>query len=176
MSDLRQFVMPRFRRSRRVLRTRLRRLRDDSGSAVVELGLTLAIVGVPILLGTAHFGTLLMDSIKVTNAAHAGAEYGMQSATYAGDTSYIQAEAQTDSGMGTNLTVTPTVYYVCSTAIGGTQYTTHASAISACTGGSNHPLEFLQVVASTTVTPAISFPGAANSVTLSSTSVMEVEE
>src|ERR1035441_5836107 len=126
MSDLRQLVLLHLRRRRRILRSQLRPLRDEAGSALVELGLMLAILGVPLLLTTAHFAILLTDSIIVANAAHAGAEYGMQSATFAGDTAYIQTEAQDDSGMGTNLTVTPTVFYACSTAIGGTQYSTHA--------------------------------------------------
>jgi len=176
MSDLRQFVLIRVRRRRRVLRAQLRLLRDDAGGALIELGLMLAIVGVPLLLATAHFAVLLTDSIIVANAAHAGAEYGMQSATFAGDTAYIQTEAQDDSGMGSNLTVTPTVFYVCSTAIGGTQYSTHAAATAACSGGNTHALEFLQVIASATVTPAVQVPGFANTVTLSSTSIMEVEE
>lgn len=159
-----------------MLRAQRKLLRDDAGSALIELGLMLAILGVPLFLATAHFAVLLTDSIIVANAAHAGAEYGMQSATFAGDTSYIQTEAQDDSGMGTNLTVTPTVFYACSTAIGGTQYSVHATATAACTGGNNHALEFIQVVASATITPAMRVPGFANTVTLSSTSIMEVEE
>jgi len=111
----------------------------------------------------------------VSNAAHAGAEYAMTSATYASDTSYIVTAAQEDaSGLGATLNVTPTVFFACSNAIGGTQYTTQSAATSGCTSG--HSLEFVQVVASATVTPVLSVPGLAKSVTLSSTSVMEVEE
>jgi hypothetical protein len=176
MCDIRQFVLLRLRRPQQALQARLGLLCDDAGSALVELGLMLSFVGVPLLLATTHFAVLLTDSIIIANAAHAGAEYGMQSATYAGDTSYIQTEAQDDSGMGTNLTVTPTVFYACSTAIGGTQYTVHATATAACTGGTNHALEFIQVVASSSITPTVHVPGFANTVTLSSTSIMEVEE
>jgi Flp pilus assembly protein TadG len=154
---------------------RCERLRDESGSALIELAFTLAILGVPLLLGTVHFSILLIDSMIVANAAHAGAEYGMVSSTYASDTSYIQAAAQEDaSGLGTTLTVTPTTFYVCSTAIAGTQYSTQSAASAACTG--SHSLEFLQVLASATVTPVLSFPGFPNSVALSCTSIMEVEE
>lgn len=154
---------------------RCKRLRDDAGSALIELALTLGILGVPLLMGTVHFSILLIDSIIISNAAHAGAEYGMVSATYASDTSYIQTAAQEDaSGLGTTLTVTPTVFYVCSTAIAGTQYSTQSAATAACS--SSHALEFLQVVASATVTPVLGFPGFPNSVNLSSTSIMEVEE
>jgi Flp pilus assembly protein TadG len=163
-------------RRRLALLARIGWLRDESGSALIELALTLSIVGVPLLLGTSHFAILLINSIKVTNAAHAAADYGMQSATVAGDTSQMQTEAQVDSGMGTNLVVTPTVFYACSAAIGGTQYSAHTAAVAACTGGNNHALEFIQVVASADVTPGVRVPGFPDTVTLSSTSIMEVEE
>lgn len=174
MIDVRQSVPVCLYRCRRALGTSLRRLRDESGSAIVELGLSLSIVGVPLLLGTVHFGTLLMDSIAVSNAAHAGAEYAMESSNDAQNTALIQSTAQDDSGMGTNLTVTSTPFYVCSTAIAGTQYTTAALAATPCSA--SHVLEFVQVVASDTVTPPLTFPGAANSVTLTGKSIMEVEE
>jgi Flp pilus assembly protein TadG len=151
------------------------RLRDESGSALIELALTMSLLGVPLLLATVHFSILLIDAMVISNAAHAGAEYGMTSATYASDTSYIQTAAQNDaSGLGATLNVTPTVFFACSNAIGGTQYTTQSAATSGCTSG--HTLEFVQVVASATVTPVLSVPGLAKSVTLSSTSIMEVEE
>lgn len=153
-------------------------MRDESGSALVELALTLSIVGVPLLLGTAHFAVLLVNSIIVSNAAHAGAEYGMQSSTYAANSNIanIQAAARDDSGLGTNLNVTSNVFYDCSLAIGGSEYTTAAAANTVCTGSSGHTLEFIQVTASATVTPVAHVPGFPNTVTLSSTSVMEVQE
>jgi Flp pilus assembly protein TadG len=175
MPSARKSLLYRVDRSRRMLLLVCRRLRCESGSALIELALTLGILGVPLLLGTVHFSILLIDSMVVSNAAHAGAEYGMASATYASDTSYIVTAAQEDaSGLGATLNVTPTIFYVCSTAIAGTQYTTQSAANTACS--SSHSLEFLQVVASSTVTPVLSFPGFPNSVTLSSTSIMEVEE
>jgi Flp pilus assembly protein TadG len=173
MCDLRQGVL-------RLLRTSglldlCERLRDESGSALIELAVTMSLLGVPLLLATVHFSLLLVDAMIISNAAHAGAEYGMTSATYASDTSYIVTAAQNDaSGLGTTLNVTPTVFFACSNAIGGTQYTTQSAATTGCTSG--HTLEFVQVVASATVTPALSVPGLAKTVTLSSTSVMEVEE
>jgi hypothetical protein len=154
-----------------------RGLRAEAGSALVELGLMLGFLGVPLLLGVGHFGVLLLDSIEITNAAHAGAEYAMRSSTFAEENPGIIAAAQNESSrIASNLTVTPTIFYACSNAIGGTQYSTQTLANAACTGGSSHSLEFIQVIASATVTPPVKAPGFANSVTLSSTSVMEVEE
>jgi Flp pilus assembly protein TadG len=156
---------------------RYMRLRDDRGSALVELGLMLGFLGVPLLLATVYFATLLMDDIEIANAAHAGAMYGMQSSTFAEHTSGIVTAAQGETyRFGSNLNVATTIYYACSNAIAGTQYTTQAAANTACTGGTTHPLEFISVTASTSVNPPGSFKGWADPITMSSTSVMEVEE
>lgn len=158
--------------SRRSLREALR---EEAGAALIELAFIMAFLGLPLFMGTVHFGWLAVDSIIVSNAAHAGAEYAMTSSTFAEDSANVITAAQDDAyGLGGSLTVTPTVFYVCSTAIGGTQYSTQAAANTACS--SSHSLQFVQVVASIAVTPPCKFPGAANTVTLSSTSIMEVEE
>jgi len=155
-------------------------LRDDSGSALIELAFIFALLGVPLLAGTAQMGLLVYDSIEVVNAAHAGALYGMQSLTYAANTSGIQSAAQNDAtDFGTGLSVSPSTYYACSNAIGGTQYsglTAQASANTACTGSGNHAIEFVQVNTSVTVTPAIHCPGLPASYTLRGTAIMEVEQ
>jgi Flp pilus assembly protein TadG len=152
-------------------------LRGDAGSSLVEMSLMLAIFGTPMLLGTVETATWVYGSIEVSNAAHTGAMYGMTSSTLANDSDGIIAAAQSDaSDFGTNLTVTPTVYYACSAAIGGTQYSTQTAATTACTGAGNHPLEFVQVVATAPVTPPIHIPGLPKTFTLNGTSVMEVEE
>ena len=152
-------------------------LRSESGNALVETALLMSFIGVPLLLGTVYTSILYQDDIIIANAAVVGAEYGMVSTTYASDTSNIIAAARGEAiGLGSTLSVTPTVYWACSTALGGTTYTTSAAATAACTGGTSHALEFLKVVASASVTPPVTFPGLSPSVTLSSTSVMEVEE
>lgn len=153
-------------------------LRGNEGSAFVELALLVSFFGAPLLMGTAETGFMLYDSIEVENAAHTGAMYGMMSATFAADSSGIQSAAKEEAqDLGSNLTVTPTTYYACSAAITGTQYTTQAAATAACSGAGNHGLEFVQVVATATVPLPIRVTGILpSSVTLSNTSVMEVEE
>jgi len=156
----------------------LRRARtEDSGSALVELALSIALIGLPLLLGTIYGGVLLFYSISVANAAHTAALYGMQSSTYASDTAGITTAAQSEAPeLGSNLQVTPAAFYACGNAIDGTQYTTQAAATMACSGAGSHALEFIQVTASYAVTPFARIPGAQRTVTLTSTSVMEVEE
>ena len=152
------------------------RMTDPSGGALVELGVMLPLVGLPLLLGTACSGILLVDSIEVSDAARAGANYAMVSSTYAQDTVHIQSAAQQDSPrLGSAITVTPTIFYVCSTAIVGTQYTTQTAANTACTG-SSHPLEFVQVLTSASVTPPVGFGRIPRTITLSGSAIAEVEE
>lgn len=154
----------------------LRCLSAERGSALLETALLLSFLGAPLFIGTADLASVIYDSIEVSNAAHAGAVYGMMSATFASDASGIQAAAQSEAAdFGANLNVTPTVYWACSSAEGGTQYSTQAAATTACTG-SSHPLEFLQVVASAAATPPVHFPLLPSTFNLSSTSVIEVEE
>jgi hypothetical protein len=159
---------------------RCKALRDDSANALIEVSLITAFIGVPMLLGTMQTGFLIYDSIEISNAAYAGALFGMQSSTFASETSTIVSTAQAEAAdFGTALTVTPTAYWACSNALAGTQYTgasAQANAQSACTGGTNHALEFIKVTTSATVTTAIHCPGLARTYTLTGSSVMEVEQ
>jgi Flp pilus assembly protein TadG len=151
--------------------------REESGNALVEMAMCVSFIVMPMLLGTVALGCMTYTSIEVSNAAHAGAMYGMMSSTFAANSSGITSAAQNEAAdLGTNLSVTPTVYYACASAVGGTQYSSQSAASSACTGGSNHSLEFIQVVTSTTVTSPIKCPGLPSTYTLVGTSVMEVEE
>jgi Flp pilus assembly protein TadG len=154
--------------------------RQETGSSLVEVAMILCFFCVPMMVGTAEMGLVVYDSIEVQNAAHTGAQYAMQSATAAADTEHIRTAAQGDAPtFGTALTVTPTVYYVCSAAINGTQYAGSnglSNATSACTGGVNHPLQFVQVVATASVTPSLHNPGIARTFSVSSTSAMEVQQ
>lgn len=152
-------------------------LRDESGNALIELALMTSFIGVPLLLGTMQTGFLVYDSIEISDAAYAGALYGMQSATFAAESSTIVSTAQAEAAdFGTALTVTPTAYYACSLDIVGAQYTTQSAANSACTGGTNHALEFIKVTTSATVTPIVHCPGLAKTYTLTGTSTLEVEQ
>ena len=158
-------------------------LGGECGNALVELALVFALLGIPMLLGTVEMGYVVYYSVEISNAASAGALYGMQSATYADAASIpaVQSAAQAEApDFGTKLTVTPTTYYACSLAVGGTQYPiatyTLAQATAACTGTSNHPLLFIQVLTSATATPPVHCPGLAKTFTLGGKSVLEVEQ
>lgn len=159
--------------------SRLRQgIRGNAGNATLELSLSLSLLGVPLLLGTYESAIVVHDSIEVTNAAHAGAMYGMVSSSYASDNSGITTAAQDEaSDFGAGLTVTPTTYYACSSALNGTQYSTQAAASAACpSGATNHYLQFVQVATSATLSLPVHMASLPSTITLSGTSVMEVEE
>lgn len=175
---MRGFFQSRFSRVFCGMRARTLRdcVRDDAGQAVLEMTLLMVLFGVPLMLGTGEFGILIYDSIEVSNAAHAGAMFGMMSMANASNSSEIIAAAQAEAGdFGTNLTVTPTYYWACSTSLAGTTYSTQTAANAACTG-SSHPLEFVKVATSASVTPLIHCPGLPKTVTMNGLSIMEVEE
>jgi Flp pilus assembly protein TadG len=156
----------------------LRRLEADAGNAALELALVFAILGAPLLLTTAELAILIYDSIEVSNSAHAGAMYGMISSTYASDTTGIQSAAQAEaSDFGSTLTVTPTTYYACSSALDGARYTTQSAAAAACPANeSNHYLQFVNVASSVQIAPPIQIPGLPRVWTLAGSSTMEVQE
>jgi Flp pilus assembly protein TadG len=155
-----------------------RRLEDNTGSATLELALTFSVLAAPLMLGSSETAFMVYDSIEVSNAAHAGAMYGMSSQTFAKNTSQIQSVAQAEAAdLKGQLTVTPTVYFACSAAPDGTQYTDQTSASQACgSTSSNHALEFVQVATSATINPPMHVPGLPNTWTLKGFSVMEVQE
>ena len=163
---------------RKWTRAATHKLRNSSGNASVELALVFSVFITPLMIGSTEVAILIYDSIEVSNAATAGAMYGMISSTLASNTSGIQSAAQAEaSDFGTGLTVTPTIYYACSASIGGTHYSTQTAAAAACpANASNHYLEFIQVNSSATVTPPMSVPGLPSSWTLRGQSVMEVQE
>jgi Flp pilus assembly protein TadG len=161
-----------------IVRKLRRRLLDQSGNAALELALTFSIFGTPMLLASAELGLLTYDSIELSNCAHAGAMYGMMSSTFAGDTAGMQNAAQAEaSDFGNKVTVTPTTYYACSSAVDGTQYSTQAAAATACpANASNHYLQFVKVIASISVTPPIQAPWLPKTWTVNGSSIMEVQE
>jgi hypothetical protein len=110
----------------------------------------------------------------------------MTSSNLAADTPGITLAAQNEAPAFVNsqgastLTVTPTTYYACSAAQGGTQYPTTTAGLTAAqaacpSSATNHYLQFIQVVVSGPVTLPFSCCNFPASITLSSTSVMEVE-
>jgi len=163
------------------LRRGRRALGDESGNAMIEFALVV-IAFVPILLGTVGMAQVLLDSIEVSNAARAGASWAMSNSTSSSLNAGITAAAQAEAAdFGTSLSVVPTVYWACSTALAGTQYSTLSAATTACTGGTNHPVELIQVSTSATLQVPFHVSGLPSgiklpsSITLTGSAVTETE-
>jgi Flp pilus assembly protein TadG len=150
-------------------------LRGESGGSLVELAFIVSILVPPLLLGITDMAMVLYFSIEISNAAHAGAMYGMRTSVSAADTTTITTAAKGEASdfVAVNVTVTPTSYWTCPTAQGGTTYATSAAATSPCSPAI--PLQFVKVVVSSPVKPPFHCCGIPASITLSSTSVKEVQ-
>jgi Flp pilus assembly protein TadG len=112
-----------------------RGLRNDKGSALVELAVT-----APLLMGmlicTAEVGRIAYAAIEVSNAARAGAAYGSQSLTTAASTANITQAAKNEAPNISSLSVTTSEACVCETVNTSTGATTTTS-ITTCSGTSS---------------------------------------
>src|ERR1700687_6240036 len=141
-----------------------------SGQSLVELALVLPIL-LLLLVGTIEIGRFAYYSIVVSNAARAGAQYGAQNLTTAADLAGMQTAANNDANIS-GLTVTPIVQRGWTgTAVGLSGACPAALCILP-----NHPLVYVQVTATRSVSSLFSYPGIPANVTLTSTEKMRVAQ
>lgn len=100
----------------------------ESGQALMEVGLVLPVL-VLMLIGAVELARVAYVAIEVSNAAHAGAQYGAQSFVYATDATGIQNAATNDAANVTLASTSPTLTYTCSDG------TTPAGSPLACASG-----------------------------------------
>src|ERR1039458_1519484 len=110
--------------------------RGECGGALVELALTVPMLGV-LLVGASEIATLEYDSIEVTNVARAGVAYGSQSSGTAADTAGMKSAATNDGSNVAGLHATATEFWSCSSAP-STQYSSAAAAAAACSSSSGY--------------------------------------
>ena len=137
-------------------------VRNESGAALVELGLGLTIC-IILMLGSAEMGRLAYAGIEIANAAHAGVQYGAQSHTSAADTAGIQTAATQDAPNVPGMTATATRFCKC---IDGTTSTCAATDCAA-----SRIVDYIQVTTTATVDPLIYVPGLPKSYTISGKAV-----
>ncbi len=130
----------------------------DGGQALTELGLLLPVL-VLMLIGTVELARLAYVAIEVSNAAHAGAQYGAQSIIYASDTVGIQNAAANDAANITLASTVPTLSYTCSDG------TTPTGSPLICASGAEVE-GILTVVTSTSFNPLFHVGGLGTSFTL----------
>jgi Flp pilus assembly protein TadG len=137
----------------------------EAGSALVEFALTLPVL-VAMILGAVELGWVTYGSIEVMNAARAGASYGCQNSTAAGDTRGIQNTAALDAPDIPLGTTTVNTSCICSNGTASTCQPTD------CSGSSIETI--LTVSTQATVTPLFRVPGLPTTFTLHGKAVEKV--
>lgn len=154
-------------------------LRSQSGQSLVELALLTPIL-LLLVIGTVEMGRYTSLSILVGNAARAGADYGAQNPTTAGDSAGIKNAAMADlkdiSGFKTQPTVTSV--FVCGCDNGGTVIPspeTFAACAVTCSVGA-HLVTSVQVTVTGTFSSMFNYPGIPTPLTITSTATERVAE
>lgn len=123
---------------------------NESGQALVELGLVSILIVVPLMIGAGEFARAVYSYIEVSNAARAAVQYGAQTHATALDTAGMLTAARNDYALDpTNLTLVQSSY-VCSCSDSG-------SSVS-CTDGTACPGAHVELTL-TVQTQAIFDPG-----------------
>jgi len=139
----------------------------DGGLATIELALVTPIF-VILLLGGAEFGRLMYIGIEVSNAAHAGVQYGAQSHATALDNTGMQTAATTDGSDVAGLSATASHSCLCSDGSASTCLNTDCST--------SRIIEYVQVNTTVSVAPMFTYTGLPGTVTLTGHAVMRVEQ
>jgi len=163
---------------------RIGTLRNDRGSAFVELALVLPILTL-VLIGAAELGRMAYFAIEVSDAARAGVAYGAQGSTPAVDFPGITAAAKKSAADVPSLSVTTTDPCVCENVNSSTGTVVITPILPNCAGqGStvntlcpptvNIQVNYVQVSTSATVSTMFHYPGIPSSFTLTGFAKMRV--
>lgn len=162
------------------------RIRNNRGSALVELALTLPLLSL-IMIGGIELGRVAYFAIELTNAARAGAALGAQNPAEPGYTSAIEDAAQADAP---DITLTwntaPAVACTCETIYdSSTQAPTYSpskpgscAAVTTCASVSStqfsQVVEYIVVQPQATVKTIFKYPGIPTSFTLNGSAQLRV--
>jgi len=129
--------------------------RDQRGTALVELALSLSVM-ILIMFGIVEFGRVIYTAIEVSNAAHAGVQYGASSRAASADTTGIANAAMADAANVSGLSVT-SVNTSCTCA--NTAYTpTSCSDNTTCRSNGTALVETITVNTQATYAPLFQYP------------------
>jgi Flp pilus assembly protein TadG len=156
------------------MRTFLTQLRTDKrGTSLLELALVLPILTL-ILLGAIDLGRVFYATAEVTNAAHAGAEYGARTVSLATDTAGMKLTASNDAVDVSGITTTAS--YSCScTSIQGSGFNVACPSAATTCGNSSPFLVYVTVTTSKSLTPMFPWPKVPNPITVSSSATMRAK-
>lgn len=162
-------------------------LRDNRGSAFVELALVLPLLTF-VIIGAAELGRIAYYSIELSSAARAGASYGAENSANVEQITPIETVAQNDaSDVTLTWTTAPTEACVCETVYtSGATPTYNATAPGDCTAAAitgcdvsnststQYPIEYVDVTTTATVKTMFKYPGIPASFNLSGFAEMRV--
>lgn len=135
------------------------RRESEAGQALVELGFTLALLIVPMLLGAIEFARVAYAGIEVSNAAKAAVQYGAQDIATSGDNAGMSVAATNEAAdIAATLTTASSYSCVCSDGTPSTCQSTDCSSSNIET--------IVTVTTQTTVNPLIHLPGFPSTYTL----------
>jgi Flp pilus assembly protein TadG len=166
----------------RTIKHMLGNTKREEGSALVELGLVAPLL-LLLVLGAAELGRVAWAAIEVTNAAHAGVQYGTashkaatdfvnSSGTYSGGI-VTAALADADSLGGSSTLSVTSISNACACA--NTTYTpTSCSDNSTCSSHNTTMEETLTVKTQATFYPLVRWPNGPTQVTLYGKAVQRV--
>jgi Flp pilus assembly protein TadG len=135
----------------------------NHGAALVELALVIPIL-LLLVLGAVDYGRAYYIGLEVTNAAHAGAEYGSLNPA---DTTGMSTAANKSAPNLSNLKVTPT--YGCECSDGTSPIPLCSSKPTTCSG---NVVNWATVKISTSYALLMPWPGISSPITLSGTATV----
>jgi Flp pilus assembly protein TadG len=141
-------------------------LQDNRAQSLIELAFAFPIF-IMLLFGAAEYGRLCYVGIEVTNAAHAGAQYGSQNRGTASDSAGIISTSINEAANMANLSVTP--QQICAATYSDTPTTAN------CTTGAP-AIVYLQVNTQATVASLFNSYGFGGSYTLHGQAIERVRQ
>jgi len=145
---------------------------ENSGVALIELALVCPMLLV-LLLGAAEYGRLCYVGMEVTNAAHAGVEYGTQSRVAAQSTATIKNVSLSEESNIVNMN-TPSPLDTSSIAVQQLCANTYSDTPGACSTTVKNPLQYVQVNTQVTVNSLFHPYGYNGTYTLHGSAIMRV--
>jgi Flp pilus assembly protein TadG len=141
--------------------------RSERGSSLVELALMLPVLGL-LLFGAIDFARGYYLSIEVTNAARAGAQFGVSNASVAGMQNAATSDAADVAGSD--------VAGITATAVYGCECPDGTGQIPGCADspGCANAVNYVQVTTNATYTPLIPWPGVPSSIPLQGQATMRI--
>lgn len=145
----------------------------DEGTAAVELALAAPML-LALMLGTVEVGRYADYSLKVTNAARAGVQYGAQNLATASDSAGITAAALADAQSMSGLTATTRTFCTCADGSADAN-----CVVATCPAATNHRIVYVQVNTAGTLSSLLNYsglPSALQSISVSGLAIMRVAE